>query len=207
MMDGREHWETVYRTKAPDALSWYQRSADRSLDMIRHAASAPHVPVIDVGGGASVLVDDLVGAGYQHVTVLDLAGSALAAARARLGEASSRVTWLEADVRTAELPAAHYAVWHDRALFHFLTHPADRAAYVARVRRAVRAGGSAIIATFAEDGPTRCSGLPVVRYAPEELHRQFGSGFELIATEREAHATPTGSAQAFVYCLMLWTGD
>lgn len=206
-MDDRRHWEAVYETKAPDAVSWFQPNAERSLAMIRRVAPAADAAVIDVGGGASVLVDDLLSAGYQNLTVLDLAGSALKVAQARLGSAAAGVKWIEADVRTAPLPEGGYAVWHDRAVFHFLTDPADRAAYVRQVQRAVRPGGYVLVATFAEDGPTRCSGLPVARYSPDALHREFGGEFELLTSERESHATPMGTEQSFIYCLCRWSGS
>ena len=205
-MDDGSHWEGVYGTRPADAVSWFQPVAERSLALIRRVAPDPDAPIIDVGGGASVLVDDLLRLGYHDLTVLDIAGSALAVARERLGEAAGAVRWLEADVRTAALPAAHYALWHDRAVFHFLTEAGDRAAYVAQVRRAVRPGGHVLIATFAEDGPTRCSGLPVARYSPEALHRELGDGFELVSADRETHVTPTGSEQRFIYCLCRWGG-
>lgn len=205
-MDSRSHWETVYRTKAAEEVSWYQPSAARSLALIRHVAPQLDAPIIDVGGGASVLVDGLLGAGYRDVTVLDLSTQALDAARQRLGPLAAGVSWRDADIRTVELPAAHYGVWHDRAVFHFLTDPADRAAYVARVQSAVRVGGHVIVATFAEDGPTRCSGLPVMPYSAEGLHDAFGPAFELLASEREKHITPTGGLQTFVYCLCRWEG-
>jgi SAM-dependent methyltransferase len=212
-VDEKEHWQAVYDTKPAAAVSWFQPTAERSLALIRHVAPDRDAPVIDVGGGASVLVDELLALGYQDLTVLDLAGSALRVAQQRLrlsggggGVAAARVRWLEADVRTAPLPAAHYAVWHDRAVFHFLTNAADRAAYVAQVERAVRPGGFVLVATFAEDGPTTCSGLPVARYSPEALHGEFGAAFELVAVEREAHPTPMGTQQAFIYCLCRWAG-
>jgi SAM-dependent methyltransferase len=200
-MDDKEHWEAVYEAKPADGVSWFQPSAERSLALIQRVAPALDAPIIDVGGGASVLVDDLLGLGYRDLTVLDLARSALAVAQERLGAPAADVRWLEADVRTAALPEDHFAVWHDRAVFHFLTDAADRAAYVAQVERAVRSGGFVLVATFAEDGPTKCSGLPVARYSPDALHREFGSAFELVSSERETHATPVGTQQQFIYCL------
>jgi SAM-dependent methyltransferase len=205
-MDDKQHWERVYATKPADAVSWFQPIAERSLAMIRRVAPSLDSPIIDVGGGASNLVDDLVRLGYSELTVLDLAGNALDRARARLGRAAAGVHWIEADVRSAALEPGAYAVWHDRAVFHFLTDPADRAAYVAQVRRSLQPGGSVIVATFAEDGPAKCSGLPVMRYSAKELHDEFGAAFELVATEREIHETPTGTQQAFVYCLCRWPG-
>lgn len=206
-MRDKEHWEAVYATKAADTVSWFQSHAAMSMAMIRRAAPEVDCPIIDVGGGASVLVDGLLEAGYRDLTVLDIAGSALLAAKARVGALAESVVWMEGDVRNVPLPEARYGVWHDRAVFHFLTDPADRAAYVRQVEHAVRRGGYVIVVTFAEDGPVKCSGLPVTRYSPDALHEEFGDAFELIATEREVHVTPTAMEQAFNYCLFRWTGE
>jgi len=197
----RDHWESVYRSKGATEVSWYQAEAKVSLDLIRRVAPDSDAPILDVGGGASTLVDGLLGAGYRRVTVLDLSGAALAVAQQRIGERAAAVTWVESDVLTAPLPAAGYAVWHDRAVFHFLTDAGDRARYVARVREAVQPGGYVIVASFAPEGPTRCSGLEVVRYSPETMHAQFGERFRLLDTVREDHHTPSGVTQAFLYCL------
>ena len=206
-MKDKAHWDAIYETKAADAVSWFQPKAAMSLALLRRIAAPPASPIIDVGGGASVLVDGLLEAGYRNLTVLDIAGSALSAAKARLGVLGETVVWIEGDVRSAALPEATYEVWHDRAVFHFLNDPTDRAAYVRQVKYALRRGGYALVATFAEDGPVTCSGLPVTRYSPGALHREFGVGFELLATEREVHTTPTGTLQSFVYCLCRWTGE
>src|SRR4051812_19892907 len=184
-MSDKSHWETIYETRSADSVSWFQPEATRSLALIRAVAADLASPIIDVGGGASVLVDELLAAGYRDLTVMDIAGPALDLARARLGRDGDGVHWLEADVRTAALPTARYALWHDRAVFHFLTEPSDRAAYIAQVERAVRPRGHVIVATFAEDGPTRCSGLPVVRYSPLGLHGVFGAQFDLLGSQRE----------------------
>lgn len=197
----RDHWESVYRSKGATELSWYQPEAKVSLDLIRRVAPDLDAPILDVGGGASTLVDGLLGAGYRRVTVLDVSRSALAVAQQRVGERAAAVTWVESDVLTALLPAAAYAVWHDRAVFHFLTDASDRARYVAKVRDAIKPGGHVIVASFAPEGPTRCSGLEVVRYSPETMHAQFGEGFRLLDTVREEHHTPSGATQAFLYCL------
>lgn len=199
-MQRKDHWENIYSTRATDAVSWFQQRADYSLRFIRATGVDPSAAIIDVGGGASVLVDDLLAEGYRKVTVLDLSGAALAAARRRLGAAAERVGWIEADVTKAALPLHGYDVWHDRAVFHFLTDPADRAAYVAQVLRAVKPGGHVIVASFAEDGPEKCSGLPVMRYSPDGMHAQFGDAFILEGHEKEAHQTPGGAVQQFVYC-------
>src|SRR5437899_3742058 len=200
-MDLKSHWERIYRDKLPTQVSWYQLHARRSLELIRRFSPPPDGALIDVGGGASTLIDDLLDAGYHDLTVLDLSAAALAVARARLGTRADTVRWVEADVLNASLPTAGYSVWHDRAAFHFLTAPADRARYVTQVRRAVRVGGFVLVATFADDGPTRCSGLEVARYSPEALHAEFGAPFRLIASEREEHVTPGGVRQAFIYGL------
>lgn len=205
-MDAQRHWEGVYGTKAADAVSWYQAQAAASLDLIHRAAHDRAGPIIDVGGGASVLVDGLLGAGYADLTVLDLSATALEVARSRLGERAYPVRWIAADVLEVPLPEAHYAVWHDRAVFHFLTDAASRARYVDRVRHAVRPGGHVIVATFAADGPTRCSELHTARYDPVQLHGVFGDGFELLESRREEHHTPGGAVQPFTYCLCRWEG-
>ena len=199
-MQPKEHWEKVYETKPTHTVSWFQEHADQSLRLIRETGVPLTASIIDVGGGASTLVDDLLENRYRSVTVLDLSGAALAAAQKRLGSQAKGVRWIDADVTRAELPAHAYDVWHDRAVFHFLTSPADRKAYVEAVLRAVKPGGHVIVATFAEDGPTQCSGLPVMRYSPGDLHAEFGSPFTLLRHEKEEHRTPAGSIQKFVYC-------
>lgn len=200
-MQPKHHWETVYETKAPAEVSWFQEHAELSLKLIQDAHIPKTAEIIDVGGGASVLVDDLLAHGYENVTVLDISGAALATARARLGDKGGKVHWLESDILSAELPLHGYDVWHDRAVFHFLTAPEDRQAYVDLVLRAVKPGGLVLVATFAEDGPAECSGLPVMRYSADELHSEFGEPFLLLGHEKESHKTPAGKEQQFVYCL------
>jgi SAM-dependent methyltransferase len=201
-MNERAHWDTIYRTKSPADLSWQQGAAWLSLSLIEEAEPRRDGAIIDVGGGISPLVDELLAVGYRDVTVLDLAPSAIERARERLGAMrAARVTWLEADVCTAALEPARYDVWHDRAVFHFLTDPAARDAYIAQVRRAVRPGGLVLVATFAEDGPTQCSGLDVVRYSATALHGTFGREFRLVRSVREVHVTPWGARQPFTYCV------
>jgi ubiquinone/menaquinone biosynthesis C-methylase UbiE len=197
----REHREAIYRTRDSTEVSWYQPEARLSLDLISRVASDRYSPIIDVGGGASTLVDGLLEAGYRNVTVLDLASSALAIAQKRLGDHATQVTWIAAYVLHAALPSGGYAIWHDRAVFRFLTDPEDRTRYVAQAHRAVRRGGHLVVASFGPDGPTRCSGLPVVRYSPETMHSEFGADFRLLDSVREDHHTPSGATQAFVYCL------
>jgi trans-aconitate methyltransferase len=194
----RAHWENVYSTKRENEVSWFQDSAALSLELIESVGATARSAVIDIGGGASRLVDSLVARGFERVTVLDLSSSALSAAKARLGERAAKVNWVVADVTTWEPPHA-YDVWHDRAAFHFLTEPADRAAYVDRLRRSLRPGGHAIIATFAPDGPERCSGLPVMRYDAASLSETLGLAFELVGSRRHGHTTPRGATQRFQF--------
>jgi ubiquinone/menaquinone biosynthesis C-methylase UbiE len=199
-MQSKEHWEKVYTTKATDTVSWFQPHAGLSLDLIEATGVSRDAAIIDVGGGASTLVDDLLANGYTDLSVLDLSAAALAAAQRRLGSRAARVQWIEADVTKADLPARRFDVWHDRAVFHFLTSAEDRAAYVQTVFRAVKPGGHVIVATFAENGPNQCSGLPVMRYRADELHAEFGEAFALLRHQKEAHHTPSGKVQQFVYC-------
>lgn len=199
-MQSKEHWEKVYATKSADAVSWFQPHADLSLDLIRNTGAAKDAGIIDVGGGASTLADGLLAEGYSDLTVLDLSAAALSAARQRLGEKEKRVRWIEADITRVDLPDNRYDIWHDRAVFHFLTTPEERQAYVQTVFRSVRPGGHVIVATFAEDGPEQCSGLPVMRYRADELHDEFGEAFTLLGHRKEAHHTPAGKVQQFVYC-------
>ncbi len=199
MSDRHQYWEGIYRTKATDEVSWFQPHAVSSLRLIE-GCTDPSAHIIDVGGGASMLVDDLLDAGYRNLTVLDLAESALATSRTRLGTRAQAVQWIAADITRAQLPTARYDVWHDRAVFHFLTDPADRARYVAQVLASVKPGGHVIVATFGPGGPLQCSGLDVVRYAPDSLHAEFGAPFRLLGHETEIHHTPTGGEQEFVYC-------
>jgi len=199
-MQSKQHWEKVYTSKAPDAVSWFQPHAQLSLELIKGTGAGLDAGIIDVGGGASTLVDDLLAEGYADLTVLDLSHAALEAARRRLGAQQSKVHWIEADVTNANLPDKRYDIWHDRAVFHFLTEEQEREAYVRTVFRSVKPGGHVIIATFAEDGPSQCSGLPVMRYRPDELHDEFGEAFTLLQHRKEAHHTPAGAVQQFVYC-------
>jgi 2-polyprenyl-3-methyl-5-hydroxy-6-metoxy-1,4-benzoquinol methylase len=196
--DRSSHWETVYSTKAEDQVSWFQESPSISLELIRATQAAKDAAIIDIGGGASRLADALLGEGYRAITALDLSASALDAAKQRIGSSSNKIDWIVADV-TSWTPARMYEVWHDRAAFHFLTEPSDRAAYVDRLRRAVVAGGHVIIATFALDGPERCSGLPVQRYDGKSLAAELGSEFELVETRGDVHRTPWESTQSFQF--------
>jgi SAM-dependent methyltransferase len=196
----KAHWETVYTTKGENEVSWFQESPEASLELIDLAHPTPASTIVDIGGGASRLVDSLIARGLNRVTVLDLSEAALEAAKARLGERASRVRWIVADVTKWE-PTELYDIWHDRAAFHFLTDPADRAAYVACMKRTVKPGGHVIIGTFAIDGPEKCSGLPVNRYDATSLARELGEGLVLVDARRHDHSTPWKSAQRFQFCI------
>jgi ubiquinone/menaquinone biosynthesis C-methylase UbiE len=200
-MDVKSHWETIYRTKSAAEVSWYQREATLSLQLIRELAPDRSASIIDVGGGASTLVDSLLEAGYDNLAVIDIATAALATAQKRLGSSAERVRWIASDVLALNLPDHSVDVWHDRAVFHFLIAAEDRKRYVEQVKRILRPEGHVIIATFAEDGPEKCSGLPVARYDAEHLHGEFGAEFRLLRTLREDHTTPGGMVQRFRYCI------
>ena len=200
-MPSKEHWEQVYTTRSVQSVSWFQPHARQSIELIAATGVGKDARIIDVGGGASTLVDDLLAQGHGQVTVLDLSEAALAASRTRLGDRAASVDWRVGDITTIDLPRHAYDVWHDRAVFHFLTSPRERQAYIDAVLRAVRPGGHVIVATFAEDGPEKCSGLPVRRYSADGLHAEFGAPFTLLQQEREEHHTPFGTVQSFIYCL------
>jgi SAM-dependent methyltransferase len=199
-VDARQHWEQVYRTKQPTEVSWYAPHLDVSLRLIEDATPNRDASIIDVGGGESTLADDLLYRGYRPVSVLDLSATALDVAKGRLGERAGAVDWLCGNVVTFPFARHHFDVWHDRAVFHFLTDLKDRAAYVRQVAHAVKPGGHVIVATFGPEGPTKCSGLDVVRYGPDALHHQFGAKFLLLRHLTEVHRTPWGAAQQFTYC-------
>jgi len=199
-MSSKDYWDAVYRTKPADGVSWFRPHLERSLAFLEGTKLALDARVIDVGGGASTLVDDLLERGYVNVTVLDLSQAALDATQARLGERAARVQWLCADVTDARLPEAAYDFWHDRAVFHFLRDPASRARYVDAVRRSLKPGGHIVVATFGPHGPEKCSGLEVMRFSAEALHDEFGSDFAREADATEMHTTPWGTEQEFVYC-------
>jgi SAM-dependent methyltransferase len=198
-MTTRAHWDKAYADKAPDQVSWYRPHLEHSLAVIERAVPDRGAATVDIGGGASTLVDDLLARGYSNVTVFDISLMALEQAKARLGPLASSVRWLEGDITTVEFPPATFAFWHDRAVFHFLREEADRTRYVATLRRSVPEGGHVLIGTFGPDGPERCSGLDVVRYSVERLGAQFGDGFEEVDRRTETHVTPSGRTQQFVY--------
>jgi trans-aconitate methyltransferase len=206
MNDRREHWERLWRNKAPEQVSWYQRDPAISLELIAAAGIAKDAGILDVGGGASLLVDRLLDLGHSNLAVLDVSAAALEACRARLGPRAAAVEWHLADVTGFE-PRRNYALWHDRAVFHFLTGAEDRRRYVAVLRKALKPGGAVVIATFAPDGPSRCSGLEVMRYDEKSLGAEFGADFELREVRRETHKTPLDADQCFNYCRLTFKGD
>ena len=199
-MQAKTHWESVYATKAPEEASWYRPHLDTSLAMIERLAPSPSSAIIDVGAGASTLVDDLVLRGYVNVTSLDISETALRVAKHRLGAGSALIQWLAADVCEADLPVDYYDLWHDRAAFHFLTVPELRTAYVARAAASVKENCHLIVGTFGPEGPTRCSGLDTARYDAVALGAEFSPQFALTESRIEWHATPSGGKQQFLYC-------
>jgi 2-polyprenyl-3-methyl-5-hydroxy-6-metoxy-1,4-benzoquinol methylase len=199
-MDTRTHWDKIYKTKAPEAVSWYRPHLETSLGLIERAAGGYSASIIDVGGGESTLVDDLLERGYGNITVLDVSQTAVDVTKKRLGVVAEQIHWLVADITEAWLEPGAYDVWHDRAVFHFLTATEQRTAYVRRVAHAVKPGGHVIIGTFGPEGPTQCSGLDVIRYDADSLHDQFGVRFRLEESSKELHRTPFGTTQQFLYC-------
>jgi 2-polyprenyl-3-methyl-5-hydroxy-6-metoxy-1,4-benzoquinol methylase len=199
-MDTKSHWDKVYTTKAPDAVSWYREHLETSLALIERAADARSPSIIDVGGGESTLVDDLLLRGYTNITILDISQAAIDVTKSRLGLAAEQVHWLVADITKVELEPRAYDVWHDRAVFHFLTAPEQRTAYVRQVARSVKPGGHVIVSAFGPEGPTKCSGLEVMRYDADSLHREFGTRFRLVESSTESHHTPSETTQQFLYC-------
>jgi SAM-dependent methyltransferase len=199
-MDVRNHWENIYGKKSGDALSWYRPHLETSLELIERAAPGCSASIIDIGGGESTLVDDLLARGYQNISVLDISQIAADANKKRLGFASEHVRWIVTDITKTKLESCAYDVWHDRAVFHFLTASEERLAYVRQVANAVKPGGHVIVSTFGPEGPTNCSGLDVVRYDAESLHREFGVRFRLLQSSKELHRTPFDTIQQFLYC-------
>ena len=195
----KTHWEGVYLNKKATDVSWYQAHPEHSLALIETTGYGKDASIIDVGGGASTLVDHLLSAGYHAITVLDIAAGAITQARARLGDKAHSITWLEGDI-TDYQPAQQFDIWHDRAVFHFLTHEQERNSYLEVLDKALKADGQAIIATFAENGPAQCSGLNVVCYSQEHLSHALGPAFRLVETRTENHHTPNGGVQQFMYC-------
>lgn len=201
-MDLKSHWERVYETRPSTDLSWYQPRLAVSLELILGRGLSLDARIIDVGGGTATLVDDLLDLGFRHLTVLDISGTAIARARERLGPRAETVRWIEADITRTTLPPASFDLWHDRAVFHFLTDADDRLRYRDLLTGALVPGGHAVIATFGPAGPERCSGLEIVRYDAPALARELGSTFVLVESRTETHRTPTGTLQELVYTVL-----
>ena len=199
-MLSKDHWENVYSIKSSNAVSWFQEHAEASLALIHASHLLKSAAIIDIGGGSSTLVDDLLHLGFQQLSVLDLSAAALATAKKRLGKNAAVINWIEADITQANLPAQSFDLWHDRAAFHFLTMDKQRHAYKKKLLQALKPKGQLIVSTFAEDGPALCSGLPVVRYSAEQLFAEFSDDFELLGLQKESHITPFATTQNFVYC-------
>lgn len=199
-MSLQSHWEHIYRTKSPHQTSWYEPHLATSLEWIMQAAPDRGAAIVDVGGGECTLVDDLLAHNYRVLSVLDLSPAALSKSQLRLGDAAQQVTWIAGDVTDIALTAATFDVWHDRAVFHFLTGPEQRAAYLRQLSASLKDGGQVIVATFGPDGPQKCSGLPTRRYSVETLSQEFGTQFRLARHALVNHQTPFGTTQQFLYC-------
>lgn len=200
-MEGRqEHWETIHTQKDPTRVSWYQPHLERSLEMIGRFAPSVGTRIIDIGGGASTLVDDLLSKGYQAICVLDISEKALERIQARLGERAATIEWRVGDITTIQLPEHQYDLWHDRAVFHFLVDSQDRQKYVSQLRSSLKSGSIALLSTFSLNGPEKCSGLPVRRYDAASLQTELGDEFELVNSGTELHHTPFDTQQEFIYC-------
>ena len=199
-MNQKDHWEQVYSTKLTQKLGWYVPHLQTSLSWIKGLNLAVGAPIIDVGGGASTLVDDLLEAGYRSITVLDISKKAVSTAKARLGKRAELATWLEGDITSVDLPKHYFELWHDRAVFHFLTEQKQQRKYRENLKKALKPGGHLIVGTFAPEAPAKCSGLPVQRYSPEQLEDTLGGEFELKRHHKELHITPGGVEQMFLYC-------
>ena len=199
-MDARSHWEQVHATKDPEQVSWFSPHLDRSLELIERAVPDRLASILDVGAGQSTLVDDLLGLGYENISVLEISQTALDGLKARVGQAGRGIRWIWGDVTETALSEASIDLWHDRAVFHFLTEAGQRRAYVERVRRALKPGGSLIVSTFGPSGPERCSGLATMRYDASSLGSEFGDGFSLVESSLDLHETPSGAVQQFLSC-------
>jgi ubiquinone/menaquinone biosynthesis C-methylase UbiE len=199
-MNARSHWEEVHATKKPEQVSWFRPHLERSLELIERAAPDRGASILGVGAGQSTLVDDLLGLGYENITVLEISQVALNALKERVGRAGRAIQWICGDVTEAVLPEASFDLWHDRAVFHFLTEAGQRRAYVERVKRVLKPGGSLIVSTFGPSGPERCSGLAAMRYDASSLGSEFGEGFRLVESSLELHETPSGAGKQFLSC-------
>lgn len=200
MIDRKGHWENVYQNKSDIEVSWFKEHLENSLKLILGTGVDKDAAIIDIGGGSSTLVDDLLDSGFIDVSVLDISRAALDRSIARLGKKSDAVEWIAADITEVALPENRYSVWHDRAVFHFLTDEDHRRKYIDLVMRSLKPGGHVIVASFGPNGPLKCSGLDVVRYSPDAMHGEFGDGFDLLKSVEEKHETPFGTTQEFIYC-------
>ncbi|MBT4511858.1 MAG: class I SAM-dependent methyltransferase [Chloroflexi bacterium] len=199
-MERKSHWDNVYQHTDPSQVGWYRPHLENSLQFIEEIALEQSAQIIDIGGGCSTLVDDLLDRGFDNVTILDLSSYAIEIAKNRLGNRSSEVTWIEADVTKYTPPPNQYDLWHDRAVFHFLTSPEDRNTYFNAVWQSLKPNGNLIIATFSPEAPPKCSGLDLVRYTPDSLCHEFEEGFHLIQNLQQEHVTPLGVRQPYIYC-------
>ncbi|OGW90572.1 MAG: methyltransferase [Omnitrophica bacterium RIFCSPHIGHO2_02_FULL_63_14] len=201
MFDPKTHWDNIYKTKSPHTVSWYTPHLAKSLDLIRALGLSADAHILDVGAGASTLPEDLFAEGFKHITVLDISSEALKVSAGRLGNTARQVHWIEADVTRASLQPDQYDLWHDRAVFHFLTTREERRAYIDQCGTSLKRGGYVLMATFGPNGPLQCSGLGIVRYSPESLEQEFGKAFRLETHCIETHHTPFETTQEFLYCL------
>jgi 2-polyprenyl-3-methyl-5-hydroxy-6-metoxy-1,4-benzoquinol methylase len=198
-MNRDRHWENVYKTKSPEEMSWYEPHLATSLEWILEAAPSHSSSIIDVGGGASTLADDLHARGFRSLTVLDISPTAIARSQERLGTAAGDINWIIGDVTHCSLPDAAFDIWHDRAVFHFLTEQEEKASYVKQLANSMKPSGQVIIATFSINGPRSCSGLTVSRYDTPSLQKEFGADFKIVKSETITHQTPSGAVQEFLY--------
>lgn len=201
MGTSKNHWENVYKTKLPEQVSWFQSHLAKSLELIVESGIDKRDRIIDVGGGASTLVDDLLTKGYGNLAVLDISAAALHKSKERLGERADKITWIEADILKFDFQENSFDLWHDRAVFHFLTEPDERKKYIKALERALKPEGFFIIASFNLEGPSKCSGLDVMRYNPETLSQELGSDFLFLESMNEQHQTPSSAFQSFIYCI------
>ena len=201
MFDPKTHWENIYKTKSPKEVSWYQPHLGKSLELIKKLGLPMDAQILDVGGGASTLPDDLWAEGFKNITVLDISSEALKVSSGRFGNKANPIHWIEADVTQVSLRPDHYDLWHDRAVFHFLTEREERQKYIHHCGRSLKPGGHVLMAVFGPNGPLKCSGLEIVRYSPETLGEEFGEAFRLVQHFTEIHKTPFETTQEFLYCL------
>ena len=201
-MDKKSHWENVYTTKSHTEVSWFSEHIQSSLGLIEKAGAVKTAAIIDVGGGASTLVDDLLENGYQDLTVIDISGAALKIAKDRLKEKAGKIKWMEDDILESEFGHRQYDLWHDRAVFHFLTTDGERAAYTQKVTEHVKKGGFIVLSVFADNGPLKCSMLEIKRHSGSEIEEFFGSRFLKVSEDRTSHITPAKVEQKFVNMIL-----